>query len=156
MANFRGLTYFFFHRDQSPWAVAAVSIFSVAALIMTLTYWRHARLAAPRNPGDSASASRDEFDRAFATTVLFALLVSYHLNPHDLSLLLLPMVLLLRQAAGTTLTSSSRRWIIALSAILFLPPLHLLALQAHVYALVSVPLVALFAISATRRGSSCA
>ena len=110
----------------------------------------------PHGSLDPVDSRRDEFDRAFATTVLFALLVSYHLNPHDLSLLLLPIVLLLRQAAGTTLTSSSRRWMIALSAILFLPPLHLLALQVHVYALVSVPLVALFAISGTRRGSSCA
>jgi Glycosyltransferase family 87 len=155
MANLRGLTFFFFHRDQSPWALAAVSISSVAALTMTLTYWRHARLAAHGSLGPVDSI-RYEFDRAFATTVLFVLLVSYHLNPHDLSLLLLPMVLLLRQAAGTTLTTSSRRWIIALSAILFLPPLHLLALQAHVYAVVSVPLVAWFAISATRRGSSWA
>ena len=100
----------------------------------------------------------NEVDLAFANTVLFALLVSYHLNPHDLSLLLLPMVLLLRDAAGPTqpLTNSPRRLIIALSALLFLPPLHLLALQAHAYALVSVPLLALLAVSATRRGSSCA
>jgi hypothetical protein len=154
MANIRGLTYFFLRSDQSPWAVAAVSIFSVGALIMTLTYWRRARLAGQRNPETSMASSRAEFDHAFANTVLFALLVSYHLNPHDLSLLLLPMFLLLRESAGITLTSSSRRWTIALSAILFLPPLHLLALQAHVYALVSMPLLALFAVGATRRSSS--
>ena len=39
---------------------------------------------------------KDEFDLAFASTVTFALLVSYHLNPHDLSLLLLPIALLLQ------------------------------------------------------------
>jgi hypothetical protein len=139
MANFRGLTYFFFHRDQSPWALALVSILSVAALIKALVEWKRARLAEPLG-------GNQHFDRAFANTVLFALLVSYHLNPHDLSLLLLPLVLLLHDAAGTTLTKSSRRWIIALSALLFLPPLHLLALQAHAYALVSILLIALLAV----------
>jgi hypothetical protein len=146
MANFRGLIYFLFHPDQALWAVAAVSILSGAALIVALTYGRNAGLDASR---------RDEFDRTFANTVLFALLVSYHLNPHDLSLFLLPMVLLLRGDAGTK-TNSPRWWIVALSAILFLPPLHLLALQRHAYALVSIPLIALFAFSATRRGAACA
>ncbi len=155
MANFRGLVYFFFHRDQSPWAIAAVVIVSAAALFETLIYWKHAQQAAARNTTASGS---NEFDLAFASTVLFALLVSYHLNPHDLSLLLLPIVLLLRDAMGTTNPhTTARRWLIlALSAVLFLPPLHLLALQAHVYALVSMPLIALFAVSASRRGSSWA
>lgn len=144
MANFRGLTCFLFHRDQSLWAVAAVSILSAAALIKTLTGWKHVRLASYLRPMVLRPV---EFDVAFANTVLFALLVSYHLNPHDLSLLLLPMVLVLRDTAGTTLTNSSRRLIIALSAVLFLPPLHLLALRAHAYALVSIPLIALFAVS---------
>jgi hypothetical protein len=152
MANFRGLAYFFFHRDRSPWTIAAVSILSVAALIKTLTGWRRARLGALT----PAAETPHNFDLAFADTMLFALLVSYHLNPHDLSLLLLPMVLLSHNAAGTTLKNSRRRRIIALSAILFLPPLHLLALQAHAYALVSIPLIALFSVSATRRSSSCA
>jgi hypothetical protein len=148
MANFRGLTSFLFHRDQSLWAVAAVSILSAAALIKTLTGWKHVRLA-PYLSLDLSPVEPVEFDVAFANTVLFALLVSYHLNPHDLSLLLLPMVLLLRDTAQTTpsLTNSRRWWMIALSAVLFLPPLHLLALQAHVYALVSIPLIALFAVS---------
>ena len=146
MANFRGLTSFLFHRDQSLWAVAAVSILSAAALIKTLTGWKHVRLA-PYLSLDLSPVEPVEFDVAFANTVLFALLVSYHLNPHDLSLLLLPMVLLLRDTARTTLTNSSRRLIIALSAVLFLPPLHLLALRAHAYALVSIPLIALFAVS---------
>ena len=155
MANFRGLAYLFFRSGQSPWAVAAVSILSAAALIMTLLRWKYARLATHQ---ELASATQPEFDRAFASTVLFSLLVSYHLNPHDLSLLLLPMVLLLRETGETKhpLTNFPRSWIIALSAILFLPPLHLLTLQAHAYALVSIPLFALFAVGATRRLSSSA
>jgi Glycosyltransferase family 87 len=159
MANFRGVVYFFFHRDQSPLAIGIVSILSAAALIKTLMGWKSARhsssLEVSSNP-ELSGGTRHEFDLAFANTVLFALLVSYHLNPHDLSLLLLPMVLLVRDAAGTTLTKSSRRWIIVVSALLFLPPLHLFALQTHAYALVSIPLIALFAVGTTGRGSSCA
>ena len=157
MANFRGFIYFFFHPffvhgDQSPWAIAVLSILSLsgAALIKTLMGWKNARLASDQKLVDSR---QNEFDRAFGSTVLFASLVSYHLNPHDLSLLLLPMVLLLRDTMQA-LTNSPRWLLVALSAILFLPPLHLLALQAHAYALVSIPVIALFAISTSRRGSS--
>ena len=154
MANFRGLTYVFFHSDHSPWAVAAVSILSAAALIKTLIGWKYAHLASrPELSGET----QPEFDRAFAGTVLFALLVSYHLNPHDLSLLLLSMVLLCGTAATRQPLTNSPRWlIIVLSAILFLPPLHLLTLHTHTYAFVSIPLIALFALSATRRGVSLA
>ena len=148
MSNFRGLTYFFFHRDQSPWAIAAVSILSVAALIKTLTYWQHARLAT--HPGPVA-ARRDKFDLAFANTVLFALLVSYHLNPHDLSLLLLPMALLLHRVIARTSRPSpaEKRTALSLLAILFLPPLHLWALKEDLYALISLPVLALFLTSAS-------
>jgi hypothetical protein len=154
MANFRGLIYLFFHRDQSPWAIAIVSMLSVGALIHTLVDWKNARLASDPDSGEAQHA----FDVAFANTMLLALLVSYHLNPHDLSLLLLPMVLLLHDVMETTqaLTTSQRWLIIPFSVLLFLPALHLLALQAHAYALVSIPLIALFAVSAARRGSSCA
>ena len=152
MANFRGLAYFFFRSDRSPWAVAAISILSATALIKTLLNLKSARLASHL---ELSSASQHEFDRAFASTVLVALLVSYHLNPHDLSLLLLPMVVLLRETGETKqpLTNFPRSWIIALSAILFLPPLHLLTLQMHSYALVSIPLVALFAVGGMWRSS---
>ena len=78
------------------------------------------------------------------------MLVSYHLNPHDLSLLLLPIPLLLHHTFMRTPGSSrAQKWLTAgLLGILFLPPLHLWALQASVYALVSVPLLALFLASA--------
>jgi glycosyl transferase family 87 len=150
MANFRGLTYFFFQREQSLWAVVVVSMLSLTALVTTLTGWNEARVASHLSP----AARTQNFDRAFANSVLFALLVSYHLNPHDLSLLLLPMVVLLRHGTGTRqllmLTSSLRWLIVGFCAVLFLPPLHVFALQAHAYALVSIPLIALFAASAAR------
>jgi hypothetical protein len=154
MANFRGLTYFFFQRDQSLWAVVVVSMLSVTALAMAVTGWNEVHVPSHLSP---AASMQNHFDLLFANCVVFALLVSYHLNPHDLSLLLLPMVLMLRHSAGASplVTGSPRSLILGLSAVLFLPPLHLFALQAHAYALVSVPLIALFAVCASwlRRGA---
>jgi Glycosyltransferase family 87 len=149
MANLRGLTYFFFRTDDSAWAVACLSILSAAALVKTLTVWKDARLASDPSTAPTIQ-NNDEFDLAFANTVLFALLVSYHLNPHDLTLLLLPVALLLhRMFAGTTRCPRAGKWMTAgLLGILFLPPLHLWALRANRYALVSLPLLALFLTSA--------
>jgi len=148
MANLRGLVYFFSHTDRSSGAVAAVSMLSAGALLNSLTVWKRARLAPHLG---EAIASRDEFDLAFANTVLFALLVSYHLNPHDLSLLLLPIPLLLHcMLTRTPRLTRVERWITAgLLGILFLPPLHLWTLKAGIYAFVSLPLLALFLTSAS-------
>jgi hypothetical protein len=139
MANFRGLAYLFFHTDQSSVAVISLSILCGVALIMTLWGWR-------KTGRDTNNDNKDDFDLAFANTVTFALLVSYHLNPHDLSLALLPVALLLRSTyARTAGTRGPANWItLSLLAILFLPPLHLWALRAGVYAFVSLPLLALF------------
>jgi hypothetical protein len=147
MANFRGLTYFFFGSGQTSWAVAAVAILCTAALIRTLTGWNHAHAAS--HPS-SADASREEFDLAFANTVLFALLVSYHLNPHDLTLLLLPIAVLLHRMLARTPVSPVGKWIIAgLLAILFLPPLHLWTLRTGDYGLVGLPVLGMFLTSAS-------
>jgi len=137
MANFRGLIYLFFNGDQSSGAVTSLSILCAAALIMTLLGWK--------KMGQN-NDNKDDFDLAFANTVTFALLVSYHLNPHDLSLALLPVALLLHSAsARTSVARSAANWItLGLLAIFFLPPLHLWALRSGIYALVSLPLLALF------------
>lgn len=146
MANLRGLSYFFFNTDRSPFGIAAVSILSVALLIKALRIWKQARLAS--KPGSEARG--DEFDLAFAYTIVFALLVSYHLNPHDLSLLLLATPLLLRHAFSPTLPHSVSRLTVALLAILFLPPLHLWALKVNSYALLSLPALALILTASNR------
>jgi hypothetical protein len=89
------------------------------------------------------------FDVDFGNTILFALLISYHLNPHDLSLLLLPISLLLYRVRveGRFAVTKPARWLVeGLIALLFLPPLHLLALEAHRYVMVAVPLLALLII----------
>jgi hypothetical protein len=162
MPNFRGLAFTIFDCDQSPWAMATVSVLSAAAFIYAVNPWKRQKIA--------STGPRNAFDLAFSTTVLFSLLVSYHLNPHDLTLLLLPLSLTLHDlfakcAARPEAKESAERknparadWTIfdwttlALLAVVFLPPLHLLALKAHRYALIAIPLTMLFfAIRVARR-----
>jgi hypothetical protein len=146
MANFRGLSYVLVHNDGSPFATFTTAFLSVSALLLALIGWQSATVAsypiyAPKN--------QVGFDVAFGNTVLFALLVSYHLNPHDLSLLLLPISLLLYRVRveGRFAFTKPAQWLVeGLIALLFLPPLHLLALEAHRYVMVAVPLLTLLMI----------
>ena len=140
MANFRGLIYFFFRSDQSSGAVITfVDPLRSRADHDALGWEKMGR-------DNTAPNNKDEFDLAFANTVLFALLVSYHLNPHDLSLLLLPIALLFGRGFGRTPGARNpANWItLGWVGILFLPPLHLWTLRAGVYALMSLPLLGLF------------
>jgi len=151
MANFHGLVHIVFRGEHSGWAIAAVSILSAAALIKAVSVWKRALPAYQPNSSDSMQRAGN-FDLAFTNTLLAALLVSYYLNPHDLSLLLLPILLALHHAVVPTFWLQDRKnWLmLGLIAILFLPPLHLWALSAHLYALVALPLFFLFLISGTR------
>jgi Glycosyltransferase family 87 len=148
MANFRGLVYLVSYHDHSAWAITGLSILSAAALLKILFDWKHNRLASDQN---GAIEIQSDFDLAFANTVLFSLLVSYHCNPHDLSLLLLPISLLLhRTLPRNPDRPRSTNWIaLGLLGILFLPPLHLLVLRAHIYSLMSIPLTMLFSSEST-------
>jgi hypothetical protein len=149
MANFRGLANVFFHRDGTALAIAFLATCSALTLLKTVRHWKGARLAPQSSfPGNNC----DEFDLAFANTVLFALLVSYHLNPHDLSLLLLPIFVVLHQSLSRTpLFRARENWMtVALIAILFLPPAHLWALRASIYALLCLPVLAFFLVSTSR------
>lgn len=151
MANFRGLVYVLFLRVQSASAIAVLCILSVAALMATFSAWKYAWKSGRTASSFPPTQARDPFDLAFSATVIFSLLVSYHLNPHDLTLLLLPLSLTLHYLIAEkqpAMRSSSSRWMtFSLLAILFLPPLHLLALTAHLfaYAYIAIPLVLLFA-----------
>jgi hypothetical protein len=146
MANFRGLIYLLVRSDQSPGAVISLSILCAAALIITLMGWKKLGWNKMGSNNNRINNKKDEFDLAFANTMMFALLVSYHLNPHDLSLLLLPIALLLQSTfERAPRARTSANWMtLGLLGILFLPPLHLWTLRAGVYALVSLPLLALF------------
>jgi hypothetical protein len=124
-----------------------VSVLSLAALLTTLRGWKHTQKEFPQ---ESSGNVNYEFDLAFANTVLFALLVSYHLNPHDLALLLLSILLLLHCArVQTQRPPRPARWMTSsLLGILFLPPLHLWALTARAYNIVGIPVFLLFLTSA--------
>jgi hypothetical protein len=147
MANFRGLLYFFVHGDGSAFVLIAIAISSGAALLTTGMGWKQAYKSVPIR-GLRKTTNSATFNLAFSNSVLFALLVSYHLNPHDLSLLLLPMSLLLRHLQLKIPPGEPAvHWLAAsLLAILLLPPLHLAALRAHEYVLVVVPMLAVFVI----------
>jgi len=144
MANFRGLSYVLLHNDGSGFAIFTMAALSVSALLIVLIGWQDRTLASyPNDPPKNQVA----FDLAFGNTILFALLVSYHLNPHDLSLLLLPISLLLYRVRveGKFVFTKPAQWLVeGLIALLFLPPLHLLALQEHEYAVIAVPLLISF------------
>jgi hypothetical protein len=146
MANFRGLSYILFHNDGSRFAIFTMAALSASALLIVLIGWQDRTLASyPNCPPKNQVA----FDIALGNTILFALLVSYHLNPHDLSLLLLPISLLLYRVRveGRFAFTKPAQWLVeGLIALLFLPPLHLLALDEHEYAMVAVPLLALLMI----------
>jgi len=136
MANFRGLIEVLF-RGRPEWAAAVIMGLSALALGRTIIHWR----SVENLPEQAGAGSTCDF--AFANTVLCALLVSYHMNPHDLSLLLLPMTLL-AQSMGNIRCWRAAQWVVGfLLGILFFPPLHVWALRAGVYFLLGVPLIVL-------------
>jgi len=149
MANFRGLVSIFFDRDGTALTIASIAICSALILRKTVNCWKGARLTSQLG---ITGNNYGKFDLAFANTVLFAVLVSYHLNPHDLSLLLLPILVLLHQSLARPPRRAAREnWItVGLIAILFLPPLHLWTLAAGIYALVSLPVLAFFLAGASK------
>ena len=152
MANLRGLVSFLHQPDHSAWNIAAVLLLSFAALCRTLVAWK----SVPDSLVAGEASVQPRFDFAFANTVLFALLASYYLNPHDLTLLLLPIVLLLNLAlAGPAALSKFSTWLwILLLAALFLPPVPLWTLLAHKFCLFSLPVIALFLMKPAARPAS--
>ncbi len=96
------------------------------------------------NSGQRGTTSSAAFDLAFANLVMIALLVSYHLSPHDLTLLLIPMALIARHLREAGIRRDPIRIaMILLLLILFLPPLHIIALAYHTYAWIAIPVLVL-------------
>jgi hypothetical protein len=123
-----------------PHSVQWQPYFAVA-LLKTLAEGKRASIVTR-----SDSASRLDFDAAFGGTAMFAPPVSYHLNLHDLSLVLLPIFLLMRSVwLRPQRPRSLTNWVtLSLLVIVFLPLLHLWALEAHSYDWIIVPLLLLF------------
>jgi hypothetical protein len=142
MANFRGLVWLFLGDNHPTLSLAIIAALSIGALLIMLKQWK--AVQSPRAFGDEATPQLDR-DLVFGNTIVFAILVSYHLNPHDLTLLLLPLLLLWQALKGRQQQLRAVRWsLMGLMGILFFPPLHVLALRAHAYALVALPVCATF------------
>ena len=98
----------------------------------------------------SASRRTQSAALAFANVVTAAILVSYHISPHDLSILLLPMATIFHHLLTRgDIPTGSRRVFIATLALLFLPPLYVISLRVHIYTYVCFPILALFGITYT-------
>ena len=123
MANLHGLLFVLFRREPSFWIVFAVS---ASLFVWTAISWR--------NDG-----------RGFASVVVMAVLTSYHLNPHDLVLLIVPLAIVIARI----------RWLSVEGIIVLLiglPVLPKILLSLHAFAYLSIPITALWYVL-TRRGS---
>jgi hypothetical protein len=143
MANLRGLVSLF--PLTQPARYALVLIGSLAVLSVAI-------LGQRRATKDGGPTS----ELAFANAVSAGVLVGYHLSPHDLSVLLLPMALIFHSRRRTKGSLPGRmpgmtrsRWVaglgIAVSAVLVLPPFQLWLLAEHRYAWLAVAVLGLFA-----------
>ena len=127
MANVRGLVAFLGGRHGSH--IFYIALISSLFLLGSAWIWFRA--------GDSRELQR----LAWSSSSLTAILVGYHLSPHDLTILLLPLALLLDTAQEST--RPIRGILAGLVTICFLPPIHLLLLWEKYYALMGVLVVAL-------------
>ena len=137
MANLRGLSTQFLSLPRLSLAITIVASLLVVGLAL-------------RDAIRSGNTGTGDVDLTFAEAIVAATLVSYHISPHDLSILLLPITWTLLHASRTWKTS----WflhVISLTTciVLLLPPLHLWLLDRHQYVYMVVPLVTLFAVMRT-------
>jgi hypothetical protein len=90
----------------------------------------------------AARGSGDRFDLRFSLAVLVAVLVSYHALEHDLTLLLLPCVLVANFVAGRELRLVNRAGLVAPMLALFFTPLYVwLSFQVRQTALLTFVLL---------------
>ena len=100
---------------------------------------------------------------ALANAVIAADLVSYHLSPHNLTILLLPMALILNHTMiRTDVPRKLRLGLLGTLGILFLPPVYLWLLNEHRYTFLGIPVLILFGLTCAeiqrlsqQRSSSC-
>ena len=135
MPNLRGLAYLFLPRNISNAAtlVASVSLLAVAAWVI-------------RNAGEDKM-----FDLRFSLALAVTALVSYHAASYDLTMLVVPIVLVVNYfMAEHGLHRAPARMTILAIGILFFSPLHLLlSFRYRNYAMMALALL-LFAYGITR------
>ena len=97
----------------------AVALLSGMAILWAVVKWPLHR-----------SLSEADFDLGFSLALVVSILVSYHLLLHDLSLLLIPFVLVLNRMAKSEIFAG--RWrlpVYALIALFYLSPIYLLLMR---------------------------
>ena len=114
MPNLRGLvTSLSGTTLPAPWPVAIIALMSLLLLILAVWHW----------PQQSETID-ERLDLPFALNLLVALLVSYHLNVHDLTVLFLFIALICRHVMATQAwTRWSGRTLCVCMIALFLPPM---------------------------------
>lgn len=144
MANWRGLLSLL--SLSSNWQVLLLVVGSLALgwLAVHVFALRVPDSRIAFNAGQHGASSNAAFDLAFSNLVLIAVLVSYHLSPHDLTLLLIPVVLIVRYLRHAGIHRDPVRIALVLLLLaLFLPPLHVIALAYHTYAWLALPILLL-------------
>lgn len=126
-ANVHGLVYLI-----TPGRIPAVISGAVVAVLSAFLLWLTARIW-----------KDSEFDLSFSAAVIAALLTGYHSFVYDLSLLLLPVAIVCGELAKRKGLLSNLTLNTTL-AVLFLQPIHYVLMTHHVYAIMCVPVVALF------------
>jgi hypothetical protein len=82
---------------------------------------------------------------SFTVAIPAAALVSYHFLMHDMSVLLLPLVLVLDQCVRFEATSDSRRWLFRSAALMFAAPvLQIFLYGGEYFVLLALPVLAFF------------
>jgi hypothetical protein len=112
MPNIRGLMISLFHASLSPIAIGVV-VCAISALVLLLV-----GVACVRRQGSSLELS-------FSLIVVASLLIGYHVNGHDLTLLLLPIFLIADYVASHELTVVRALLGISAGLLWFLPSLEL-------------------------------
>ncbi|MGH9502967.1 MAG: glycosyltransferase family 87 protein [Terriglobales bacterium] len=109
MPNLRGLVAGSLHLTGVP-ATLLITALSIALLVLVAHWWRE-----PRGR---------RFELGFSLCVTVTTITSYHLLVHDLSLLILPILLLAELLVSGEIVGRGRYLLIACLVVLFLTPLY--------------------------------
>jgi hypothetical protein len=115
MPNLRGLIEGWSWADGAAWTPWLTAGLSMGLLLLVATFFR----------GDGRDSDGSGFDLAFSAAVVTTLLISYHTLPHDLCLLLLPVLLLVNRWSKVA-DSRKNLWLVVSAGLLFLTPLYTL------------------------------
>lgn len=118
MPNFRGLIFGLFN-NKLPGSWVQVSIISLSAMCLGAV---------------AIAGSKTQKGDRLSIAILASVLVSYHFHLHDMTVLLLPILIWLNQCIGALPNGDSdRRWVAQFAALLFTFPLLFCFSPSHFY-----------------------